>query len=157
MVESAGNPTSPHGDGHPAELFHLAYVSTQTGPFGTADLLRLLKAARLRNQACNVTGLLIHRDDSFFQVIEGREADVRRIFGIISADRAHHRIKVLFEEPLAEREYADWRMAFMELDNVDVRMLPGYSTFLTDEEEPRRFLEELTRSRKLMLLFRAMA
>lgn len=138
-------------------LFHLGYVSTQTGPFGTADLLRLLSAARRRNQSRNVTGLLIHRDDSFFQVLEGREEDVRRIFSIIQEDPGHHRINVLFEEPLAEREFADWRMAFMDLDNIDVRMLPGYSNFLVDEDEPRRFLEELTRSRRLMLLFRAMA
>lgn len=149
---AANDPDAP-GQG----LFHLGYVSTQTGPFGTADLLRLLSAARRRNQSRNVTGLLIHRDDSFFQVLEGREEDVRRIFGIISTDPAHHRINVLFEEALEEREFADWRMAFVELDNVDVRMLPGYSTFLVDEDEPRRLLEELTRSRRLMLLFRAMA
>ncbi len=152
-----GAPAVNDPEGPEGRLFHLGYVSTQTSPFGTADLLRLLAAARRRNQSRNVTGLLIHRDDSFFQVLEGREVDVRRIFGIISEDPAHHRINVLFEEPLAEREFADWRMAFVELDNVDVRMLPGYSTFLTDEEEPRRFLEELTRSRKLMLLYRAMA
>ncbi|MFM7274647.1 MAG: BLUF domain-containing protein, partial [Gammaproteobacteria bacterium] len=137
---AANDPGGPDG-----ALFHLGYVSTQTGPFGTADLLQLLAAARRRNQARNVTGLLIHRDDSFFQVLEGREEDVRRIFGIICEDPAHQRINVLFEEPLAEREFADWRMAFVELDNVDVRMLPGYSSFLVDEAEPRRFLEELTR------------
>lgn len=153
MSAPAANDPGASGD----MLFHLGYVSTQTGPFATADLLRLLSAARRRNQSRNVTGLLIHRDDSFFQVLEGREEDVRRIFSIIREDPGHHRINVLFEEPLAEREFADWRMAFMDLDNVDVRMLPGYSNFLVDEDEPRRFLEELTRSRRLMLLFRAMA
>jgi hypothetical protein len=47
-------------------------------------------------------------------------------------------------------------MGFVELDNVDVRLLPGFSNFLNEGLEPKRVLEELTRTRRLMLLFREM-
>jgi hypothetical protein len=47
-------------------------------------------------------------------------------------------------------------MGFVELDGVDVSLLPGYSNFLVDDLEPRRLLQQLTRSRRMMLMFRAM-
>ena len=140
----------------PASLYHLGYCSTGTGPLTAADLIGLLGSARRRNQELDVTGLLLHREDSFFQIIEGSRANVLAVFERIRADPRHTRITVLFEGPATLREFSDWRMGFVELDNVDVRMLPGFSTFLRDGLEPRQVLEELTRTRRLMLLFRAM-
>ena len=40
-------------------------------------------------------------------------------------------------------EFPDWRMGFVELDGIDVSLLPGFSNFLVDEVEPRRdFIEK---------------
>lgn len=138
-------------------LFHLGYVSTQTRVMRNADLLGLLDVARRSNDRKGITGLLLHRADSFFQVLEGEEDEVREVFAQIGKDKRHNRIKVLFEGPIAAREFSDWRMGFLELDGVDVRRLPGFSDFLFEDSEPRRFLEELTQAKRLLLLFRAMA
>lgn len=140
----------------PASLYHLGYSSTLASPFVAAELIGLLQSARKRNQELDVTGLLLHREDSFFQIIEGSRANVRAVFDRICADPRHTRITVLFEGPATHREFSDWRMGFVELDNVDVRLLPGFSNFLNEGLEPKRVLEELTRTRRLMLLFRAM-
>ena len=51
----------------------------------------------------------------------------------------------------------DWQMAFLELDGVDMSLLPGFSNFLTQTDTPRSMLERLSRGQRLMLLFRAMA
>ena len=138
-------------------LFHLGYVSTQIRPMQAQDLLDLLKTAREHNSRVGVTGLLLHREDSFFQVLEGQEEAVREIFARIQHDRRHDRVKVLFEGPIESREFSDWRMGFVELDGVDLTQLPGFSDFLFNDSEPRRFLEELTQAKRLLLLFRAMA
>ena len=100
--------------------------------------------------------LLLHREDSFFQVLEGEEDVVRQVFDKIQRDPRHERIKVLFEGPIEAREFADWRMGFVDLNGVDVKNLPGFSDFLSDDVEPRRLLEELTQVKRLLLLFRAM-
>lgn len=139
-----------------AMLFHLCYVSTQSRPMHASDLVELLNTIRAQNSERDITGLLLHREDSFLQVLEGEEDDVRQTFDRIKRDRRHRRIKVLFEEPLEEREFSDWRMGFVELDGVDVKRLPGFSDFLVDDSEPRRFLEELTQAKRFLLLFRAM-
>jgi Mg2+ and Co2+ transporter CorA len=138
-------------------LFHLGYVSTQTRAMRDDDLLGLLETARRSNESKGITGLLLHRVDSFFQILEGEEDAVREVYAQIVTDKRHDRVKVLFEGPIAAREFSDWRMGFLELDGVDVRSLPGFSDFLFEDSEPRRFLEELTEAKRLMLLFRAMA
>lgn len=142
--------------GAPASLYHLGYCSTVSASLAAAELIGLLQSARRRNQELDVTGLLLHREDSFFQIIEGSRDNVLAVFDRIRSDPRHQRITVLFEGPATHREFSDWRMGFLELDNVDVRMLPGFSNFLRDGLEPRQVLEELTRTRRLMLLFRAM-
>ncbi|MGD8957742.1 MAG: BLUF domain-containing protein [Chromatiaceae bacterium] len=137
-------------------LYHLGYVSTQTHPMGGKELLEILKSARRSNEDVEITGLLLHREDSFFQVLEGEEDVVRQVFDKIQRDPRHERIKVLFEGPIEAREFADWRMGFVDLNGVDVKNLPGFSDFLSDDVEPRRLLEELTQVKRLLLLFRAM-
>ena len=97
-------------------LFHLGYVSTEKQPMIADDLATLLKHASGRNQALGITGLLLHRDDSFFQVLEGDADSVRQVFESIRQDPRHHRIQVLFEGPIESREFTDWRMGFVDLD-----------------------------------------
>lgn len=138
-------------------VYHLGYVSTQTMPLGSQELLGLLEAARKRNRGLGLTGVLLHRQDSFFQVLEGESSSVRQVFDSIQRDRRHHRVEVLFEGEIDEREFAEWQMAFVELDGVDVSSLPGFSDVLiSDEEEPRRLFYDLSKAKRLMLLFRTL-
>ncbi|MEK9928806.1 MAG: BLUF domain-containing protein, partial [Halieaceae bacterium] len=60
----------------PDELVHLAYVSTQTGEMSARDLLDLLTKAQRTNTEREITGLLLHKNRSYFQVLEGARADV---------------------------------------------------------------------------------
>jgi hypothetical protein len=139
-----------------ATLFHIGYVSTQRRPMGSDELLALLEEARRYNEEQEVTGILLHRDGSFFQVLEGEEGAVRAVFDRVARDARHERVEVLFEEPLQEREFADWRMGFVELDGVDVTKLDGVSDFLTRDLDPREMFTRLSRAKRLMLLFRQM-
>ncbi len=136
------------------QLYSLGYASTQTSPLGTAGLLELLNGARLFNQAKNITGLLLHREDSFMQVIEGRKEDVLALYERIRKDPRHHRVETLFEDEIDTREFSDWQMGFIELDGIDVSLLPGFSNFLVEEDTPRTLLERLSRTKRLLLLFR---
>lgn len=137
-------------------LYHLGYVSTQSRPMAREDFLGLLNDALARNENLDITGLLLHRDDSFFQVMEGEKEDVLEIFNSIRRDTRHHRVKVLFEGEVEEREFPDWRMGFVELDGVDVDQLPGFNDLLHEKTSSRELLEELSHAKRLMLLFRAM-
>jgi len=138
------------------KLYRLGYVSTQTRPIGTQEMLSLLQQAREANRECDVTGLLLHRENSFFQVLEGPERAVLEVFEKLKGDPRHQRIELLFQGACDEREFPDWRMGFSELDGIDVSQLPGFSGFLVEDAEPRWLFQELTRTQRLMVLFRTL-
>jgi hypothetical protein len=154
MASKAESPGG--GAAAPGPLFHLGYVSTQTRPLSRDEILAMLTHVREHNHACGVTGVLLHREGSFFQVLEGVEEDVRNIFARVTHDTRHERIEVPFEESIEEREFPDWRMGFVELDGVDMSKLEGTSDFLTRSTDPRELFTRLTRAKRLMLLFRQM-
>jgi hypothetical protein len=137
-------------------IFHLGYVSTETGNLRSADMVQLLTEARRINTSRDITGLLLHRDRSFYQVLEGAEDAVRQTFDSIEKDERHTAIDVLFEGEVDEREFPDWQMGFLNLDGADVETLQGYSDFLSREDNAKDFLENLSRGKRLALMFRSM-
>ena len=137
-------------------LFHLGYVSTETGDMGTQGMIELMAEARRINTERDITGLLLHREKSFYQVLEGTEAEVMRTFASIEKDERHSAVDVLFDGEIEEREFADWRMGFLNLDGVELETLQGYSDFLRREDNAKDFLENLSRGKRLALMFRSM-
>ncbi len=142
-------------EAEPDRIFQMAYVSTQTRPLSQADLVRLLETARGRNLEAGITGMLLHRSDSFFQVLEGDRDRVMAVYEQIKRDRRHERLEILYEDQVPEREFSEWQMGFVDLDEIDVSSVPGYSDFLVNKDEPRELFTDLSRSRRLMLLFRS--
>ena len=143
-------------DTQPEPLFHLGYVSTETGDMGTQGMIELMAEARRINTERDITGLLLHREKSFYQVLEGTEGEVRRTFASIEQDKRHTAVDVLFDGEIEEREFADWRMGFLNLDGVELEALQGYSDFLSREDNAKDFLENLSRGKRLALMFRSM-
>lgn len=140
----------------PEPLFHLGYVSTETGNIGTRGMVNLMTSARSANTNRAITGLLLHREKSFYQVLEGPEAEVKQTFANIELDGRHTAVDILFEGPIEEREFPDWQMGFLNLDNVEIERLQGYSNFLNREDNAKEFLENLSRGKRLALMFRSM-
>lgn len=140
----------------PSALYHLGYVSTETGDIGTQGMIELMTEARRVNTQHNITGLLLHREKSFYQVLEGTEAEVRRTFASIEKDERHTAVDVLFDGEIEEREFADWQMGFLNLDGVELETLLGYSDFLSRDDNAKDFLENLSRGKRLALMFRSM-
>ncbi len=79
----------------PDKIFHLVYVSTASPTMNSSKVRNLLYHARKRNGEFNVTGFLTYGDHTFFQLIEGRETDVRTLFRNIAHDDRHSMVKVV--------------------------------------------------------------
>ena len=123
-----------------------------------SELWALLELARANNEEKDLTGLLLHRQESFFQVLEGQKAEVLKMFEHIKADERHQRVEILFEGDIEAREFIDGRMGFVQLDGIDVSQLPGFSRFLQQDAEPRprELFAVLSKTHRLMMLFRDM-
>jgi len=137
-------------------LYHLGYTSTETRPFSGKELRALLESARSTNERLDVTGLLLHRQNSFFQVLEGNKDTVMDLYQKISLDHRHQRVELLIDGDIDEREFVDWRMGFVQLDDIDASQLPGFSNYLENYTEPRELFTELSKTQRLMVMFRNM-
>lgn len=76
-----------------------------------AELANILRAARAKNSALDITGALLLYDDWFAQVLEGPEKAVLALFERIKSDSRHNSIEVMEQRPAPARAFARWAMA----------------------------------------------
>ena len=148
--------SSPQKAQNPDTLYHLGYVSTEAVKFSEEALVALLSEARNANADRDVTGLLLYREGSFYQVLEGSESAVMATFQEIEGDPRHKEVRILFHGETDSREFADWKMGFLNLDGVDLDTLSGFSDFMTRDAQPQEFLENLSRGKRLALMFKTL-
>ena len=89
----------------------LLYVSRTDADLTPAALDHILTASRANNAMLGITGLLLHIDGGFLQMLEGEERAVRELYARIATDRRHHDVRLLLD-----REHPQgvpgWDMAF---------------------------------------------
>jgi hypothetical protein len=110
-------------------MFYLIYASAAGKLFSKEQLVDLLAKARPNNAALGVTGMLLYKDGSFMQVLEGVEAAVRTLFEKISRDSRHKMISIIHQGNVDERQFPDWSMGFRNLNSPEVQSLPGTMSF----------------------------
>ncbi|KAA0073500.1 BLUF domain-containing protein [Tardiphaga sp. P9-11] len=94
-------------------MFRILYLSTANEPFSSGDLSELLQKAKARNDAAHITGMLVHSDGDFLQVLEGEPENVIEVYSRISVDPRHRDISLL-QRGLAygDRLFPNWAMGF---------------------------------------------
>ncbi|SER38179.1 Sensors of blue-light using FAD [Microlunatus flavus] len=105
------------------------YVSSAVGTWGTDELSDLLAQSRAKNTALGVTGVLLHREGTFMQVLEGEEDVVRPLYSRIAHDPRHADVVNVWGSLSPDRRFGDWSMGFRDLDAHPVD-LPGYTEVL---------------------------
>lgn len=102
-------------------LAAVVYTSRAAADMSLIDIAEILRSSRLNNRACGITGVLLYFAGHFMQYIEGRPADLQRLYRVIRTDKRHHSIIELHNGSIAQREFPDWRMAFAtpELPDAD--------------------------------------
>ncbi|RYG38651.1 MAG: BLUF domain-containing protein [Burkholderiales bacterium] len=101
-----------------SDIHRLIYVSAAREEMTQEKLDSLLSIARLNNSRCNITGLLLFHDGSFFQVLEGEKAAVLKVFATIERDARHSRVLVMQTKSVPDRAFADWSMGFMRAHDL---------------------------------------
>jgi len=104
----------------------ITYVSRFAKPFSESELEKLGEDSSERNRMLGVTGVLMTSGGIFFQILEGPEEAVDKIYSAISADPRHTDLVVLeLEHDVQQRNYPDWSMKTINLDAAShVRLLP---------------------------------
>jgi hypothetical protein len=135
-------------------MLSLIYVSSATWLFSDEELEALLEQCREKNARLGVTGMLLYKDGNFMQVLEGEDTTVRQLAAEIEMDRRHKNFTILTEEPITQRQFSDWSMAFNHLNRSDRTDVPGYSRFLDERLNPEVLGVPPEGSWKLLMTFR---
>jgi Sensors of blue-light using FAD len=94
------------------DLFQLMYISSGVRSYSDQALEDILATARRKNARLDISGLLLYLDGNFLQVLEGREADVRRLYATIGKDTRHRGLVLLHADPAKDRSFRNWSMGF---------------------------------------------
>jgi hypothetical protein len=93
------------------------------------ELRAILDRARIVNSQLDVTGILLHSEGSFFQVLEGDAEVIDSLYTKIARDKRHKNIVLIVREPIASRSFADWSMGFASVTSKDVAGIIGANDF----------------------------
>jgi hypothetical protein len=127
------------GDAPDSDVVQLVYISTAAPALSAADLDAIAATSRARNEGAGLTGLLLHQGRSFYGVLEGPKRRVFARMERIITDPRHFRLRILHEEEVATRRFANW--SFGVLPAVDPG--PGRSV-----ERPEEFIQSFAKRLK---------
>jgi len=134
-------------------MIRLIYVSTATHEPSEQELIDLLKQARDRNIAQDVTGMLLHKGRTYLQVLEGEARDVHEIYNAICEDSRHRGIVKILEESIPARDFPDWSMGFRDLAACSPEELAGYSGIFSGDFDPQVLRENRSLAVDLLMDF----
>lgn len=95
-------------------------------------LLDILQKSQVNNDEQKISGVLIYRNNQYFQLLEGREPQVRHIFEKIRQDTRHTDVEVLLDQPCEERLMPAWAMGFSQ--DVPMPVLEQQGFYITPDD-----------------------
>ncbi|MBC6988533.1 BLUF domain-containing protein [Hymenobacter sp. BT491] len=127
-------------------LYSLIYTSQATVPLDKEARRLLLTQARAYNTARHLTGVLLHADGHFLQILEGAQEEVEALFDRIQQDPRHEGIRVVVRGPVRRREFPHWGMGFSQLSYpilARLRQLVRHSQAAVDSTRAALSLRDL--------------
>ncbi|MFC4725978.1 BLUF domain-containing protein [Glycocaulis abyssi] len=100
-------------------ISRLVYVSTAHPDLMLTDIDAIVDTARARNEAEDITGLLIFNGFNFMQLLEGPPDSVERVFGSICKDTRHSGVVRVLSGSAGERVFGGWAMAYARTASGD--------------------------------------
>jgi hypothetical protein len=113
-------------------LRRIIYTSKAKKKFSKRNLLDLLHEARAYNTLDNITGILMHREGCFLQVIEGESNVINNLVTRLKRDARHNEFKIIFDSSVNNRFFSNWAMGCADFDQPELSLIPGIRTDLSD-------------------------
>ena len=100
------------------QIVYLSFATRTLKKNCDEEIQLILNEAQQHNSRVGITGQLIYRSGIFLQLLEGNKKDVSLLLGRILLDsKRHENIKILLNQPMSERIFPDWSMAYKYLDD----------------------------------------
>lgn len=90
--------------------------------------LEILRVSARNNYRDGVTGLLVSDDGLYVQALEGLPGAVKACFSRIKADKRHHDVELLIDQPSGRRQFPRWSMGLV--DTLELAYVGDFHTKL---------------------------
>ena len=134
-------------------MHFLIYTSSASHLMSDPELTILLGDCRDRNVHDGITGMLLYKDGSFMQVLEGNKENVFRTYARIQKDTRHKDISLLREREIEDRNFGGWSLGFKSIDTSDLEREPSFSRLSSEVFSSPAFTEKPHIALKLLKSF----
>ena len=93
----------------------LCYVSHERAHLDKASLNEIFKKTMQYNAEKQITGVLLYKEGSFFQVLEGEKEELLCLMEKIKKDSRHHDLILIFDKP-SHRIFNTYKTGFSVID-----------------------------------------
>ena len=132
----------------------IVYVSRAVKLMSSIDLSVLLEQSRKRNSELSLTGMLLYKDKSFIQLLEGPSESVKMVIECIKKDRRHIKFSTLVDKEVKSRAFNQWSMSFVNLD-VENNQPEGFVDYFSDASIVDDLIATPSKAVELLAYFRA--
>jgi hypothetical protein len=95
------------------------YISDASRDFPEEELRDIAQQAGRNNVRQGITGALLFIHNSFIQVIEGRDTDIRVLLDTLEKDARHRNIRVILDRYVEHRGFEHWSMGLVTASELD--------------------------------------
>jgi hypothetical protein len=108
---------------HRNSPWSIAYFSRASAPLSDKQLYELAARAESRNRQLSVSGVLLVRNNHFFQVLEGHVGFVSDLYQQIAADPRHTSVTKVLDAPIARPAFSGWPMRLITTEDISLEEL----------------------------------
>ncbi len=136
------------------KMYRIIYFSAALETTSEQDLNDILLHAKAYNSSHNITGVLLHIDGDFLQILEGEKDNVQTLFEKIKKDRRHRGILTVIESEIKKRQFPEWSMGYKYIGYVEISKIESLANFNresllnADEKITNAFLKTFLDSHK---------
>ncbi|HWZ24020.1 MAG TPA: BLUF domain-containing protein [Verrucomicrobiae bacterium] len=135
-------------------MFHVVCGSTSSHLLTKAELQTMLEETRETNAQVGVTGLLLYKDGTFLQVLEGDQETVMKLVSSIKEHYRHKDFQILLRGTSEHRLFTNWSVGFRDLTDSSPKRIPGFSDFLNTPFTGVEFSDSPADCMRLLLSFK---
>lgn len=110
-------------------MYRVIYLSAAADFVDETELNSLLTKSRAYNNSNEITGILLHIDGDFIQVLEGNENAVSELFDKIKNDHRHKGVITVIQGNVEKRQFSDWSMGYKATNYQEISKIDGLAEF----------------------------
>lgn len=105
----------------------ICYLSKQSEELKNSELEYLFQSILKVNEKLNITGALLHNNNFFLQVLEGKKETIQDLFAKIRKDKRHKNILMILDQKIENRIFENYDATFSILKTkADIERLNLY-------------------------------